>query len=748
MAKILIKKVETDPYINNVSLLLPFNSNFNDNSSNNFSVTAYGNAQISSTQSKFGGSSAYFDGNGDYLLLEDNNAFNFNSNFEDYPSIPFTIEAWIYPLTLSSATASFLISKDTYGSNFSWCIALYSNRIGVYTHDINGDWQFEANATVLTNTWQHVALSMDGTTQRLFLNGQLIGTKNAPITNKSSKITIGCVGWNNPGAFYNGYIDNLRITKGIARYTSIFNPTPNDKLNIKKVIEGSQVSSISGLSLWLKADAGVSLSGSDVTAWADQSGNGFNANGNVTNGVNPTFVSNVKNGKPILRFGNNNAATVLRTAQTTFGNNGEFTIFTVHKYDNTNNTWAELISKGDLATEANSQFAISPRFISSNPSRSSFGVMGYANDTYGWNWLNQEPASTNWSIVCGTQSVTNNSQKYFVNGSLISESASVSAINQLNIRIGIGNGGDDLNPWSANYGGFKGDLAEVIFYNRALNSTERQAVENYLNNKYNIYSSLYVQNGKLRIKTPPPLPLNEIFLRLESDKNITLNGSNVSAWGDLSGGTRNFSQATTNNQPIFFNGGLQFQATQQYFDGNADYMENTNNPSDINNITGPYTFAVVANLNSGLSNFINASSNNLYRRKLACFYYNSGGTNILGTTNGPGDGYGSSISNPPLNIGQKNIIIIRVVSNTEVDYFINNNAKISQNDANLNLNPGITTPTPLYIGAARGFGGNGYNAEGSFGNPVIYSLFLYNKSLTDLEVGSLKSYLNNKHAIY
>ena len=113
--------------------------------------------------------------------------------------------------------------------------------------------------------------------------------------------------------------------------------------------------------------------------------------------------------------------------------------------------------------------------------------MGYADDTYGWSFLYQEPASTSWSILCGTQSITNNSQKYFVNGSLISESASVSAINQLNIAIGIGNGGSDSTPWSAEYGGFKGDLAEVIFYNRALTISERQQVEAYLNQKYNIY---------------------------------------------------------------------------------------------------------------------------------------------------------------------------------------------------------------------------------------------------------------------
>lgn len=242
---------------------------------------------------------------------------------------------------------------------------------------------------------------------------------------------------------------------------------------------------LTGLALWLKADAGVTLSGSNVTAWADQSGNGFNANGNVTDGVNPTFVSNVKNGKPALRFGSNGDATVLRTAPTTFGNNGEFTIFTVNQYNDADNNWAELISKGDLATAEGSQFAISPRFISSvDPTQSAFGVMG---DDYNWSFLYQDPAITSWAIVCGTQSITNNSQKYFVNGSLAFESTSVSAINQVNIEIGIGNSGSNSTPSSANYGGFSGDLAEVIFYNRAVTNTERQQVESYLNTKYAIY---------------------------------------------------------------------------------------------------------------------------------------------------------------------------------------------------------------------------------------------------------------------
>jgi hypothetical protein len=224
MARIsIIKEATVDPFLNNVSLLLPFDGSFNDASNNNFAVTDNGNAQISSAQSKFGGSSAFFDGNGDYLVLEDDADFNLAST-------PFTIEAWIYP-TLVDSTVRAVIAKDTYGSNFSWCLAFNNTKLACYTSNIAGDYLFEANASVQVNTWQHIAVTSDGTTQRLFLNGQLLGTKNAPITNALSKISIGCFSWNNPGAFYQGYIDDLRVTKGFARYTSNF--TPPNKLSIK-----------------------------------------------------------------------------------------------------------------------------------------------------------------------------------------------------------------------------------------------------------------------------------------------------------------------------------------------------------------------------------------------------------------------------------------------------------------------------------------------------------------------------------
>jgi hypothetical protein len=223
--------VVTDTVYNNVSLLLHMDgsdnsTNFIDSSLNEFPVTVFGNAKISTTQQKFGTGSAYFDGTGDYLTLEDDADLSFNNGFNNYPSTPFTIEAWIYPTALGS-NRQMIISKDTYGSNFSWCLGITQNSLFCFTHNINADWDFTVSASIQENTWQHVALTMDGVTQRLFLNGQLLGSKNAPITNASSKISIGSGSWNSPNtdpSYFTGYIDELRVTKGVALYTANFTP--------------------------------------------------------------------------------------------------------------------------------------------------------------------------------------------------------------------------------------------------------------------------------------------------------------------------------------------------------------------------------------------------------------------------------------------------------------------------------------------------------------------------------------------
>ena len=217
-------KVPVDPFRSQVSLLLHGDgvngsTTITDNSPTPKTVTAVGNAQISTAQSKFGGSSIAFDGNGDGLFVAaGNQEFNLSSG-------NWTVEVWVYFNTFSINTDPhvFQISTDA------------ANRYVVYRDASTGKLSFvTVNNNIFTfsnsttsptpNTWYHVAISRLGTTSTLFINGVAEATNSQPI-NSGTLLEIGFISINTPNQFrLNGYIDDLRITKGVARYTANFTP--------------------------------------------------------------------------------------------------------------------------------------------------------------------------------------------------------------------------------------------------------------------------------------------------------------------------------------------------------------------------------------------------------------------------------------------------------------------------------------------------------------------------------------------
>jgi hypothetical protein len=218
-----------DPYWANVSLLLPMNGDdasttFTDASSNAATVTAVGNAQISTAHNPFGAAgSLLLDGTGDFLETPDNNAFEFGSE-------PFTLEAWLRFTSLARAFA--FIGKDAIsgtGRGFQWrteappglgmnLIAFQSGSILTQSH---------VEFPFVTNTWYHVASVRVGTTISHYVDGVLIGTGPCVGTmqNSTSTVRIGALtatGSNEIG--FAGYMGDVRVTKGIARYTANFTP--------------------------------------------------------------------------------------------------------------------------------------------------------------------------------------------------------------------------------------------------------------------------------------------------------------------------------------------------------------------------------------------------------------------------------------------------------------------------------------------------------------------------------------------
>jgi hypothetical protein len=186
--------------------------------------TSIGNPEVDTDQSKFGGSSINFDGNSTCLKTL------YNADF-DIGSGDFTMEAWFNSRSFNSGQIIF--SKDTYGSNYDWgMLILNSTTLAVYSNGTG--WQFVVTVPAMsTATWYHFAFVRYNGVLTIYLNGVSYGTSTMGITNASqSYVTLGCSGWNNPNAFFNGFIDEARFSKGIARYTGNFTPSTTEFLPV------------------------------------------------------------------------------------------------------------------------------------------------------------------------------------------------------------------------------------------------------------------------------------------------------------------------------------------------------------------------------------------------------------------------------------------------------------------------------------------------------------------------------------
>jgi len=209
-----------DPYFYSVQLLLRMDgannsTTFKDSSSLYQTSTAYGDAKISTAQSKWGGASGAFDGNGDYVRIEDGPWAQLNTAC--------TIEMWFYPTTYDTGFRT-IISKSTYGQNFSWCIRLNKSSIAVYTNGTNSSC-ISSTVDIIANTWHHVAFTNDPTTGiRIWFNGALVGINSGIVlTDGPANVLVGAMNWNLPSEFFQGYIDDVRVTK-MLRYTAPFTP--------------------------------------------------------------------------------------------------------------------------------------------------------------------------------------------------------------------------------------------------------------------------------------------------------------------------------------------------------------------------------------------------------------------------------------------------------------------------------------------------------------------------------------------
>jgi len=203
-----------DVYFPQTRLLLPFDgantaTTTSDLSNGNHSVTFNGNAQISTAQSKFGGSSCYFDGTGDYLSVPSSSDFVWAGAF--------TLECWVRfsslsgsPYVTTSGTDDDYFHRIRYVSS-GWNIAMLSTVLSGGTDSLSVD------------TWYHIALVRKSDNTTVFYRdgvSKATGTVSGTINNNNGLL----FGKYSGGYYLNGYIDDVRVTQSLARYTSAFTP--------------------------------------------------------------------------------------------------------------------------------------------------------------------------------------------------------------------------------------------------------------------------------------------------------------------------------------------------------------------------------------------------------------------------------------------------------------------------------------------------------------------------------------------
>lgn len=205
---------DADPNFANVGLLLHMNganggTAFVDSSSSAVAVTANSSAQTSTAPVKFGTAAGKFDGSLGWLSAA---GPSLNLSGGD-----FTIELWVY---LNTAVASQVLYSQ------------YPTGVELRV-DAGGDVYFQPAGSASINTgggavgvgaWNHLAIVRSGSSTTIYVNGVVkAASTTLPAAGSSTVLSVGAR-YSTHASTLNGYMDDLRVTKGVARYPFAFTP--------------------------------------------------------------------------------------------------------------------------------------------------------------------------------------------------------------------------------------------------------------------------------------------------------------------------------------------------------------------------------------------------------------------------------------------------------------------------------------------------------------------------------------------
>lgn len=187
-------------------------------------ITPNDNAQLDTAQYKFGTASGLFDGTSDYLTVPDNADFNFASG-------DFAIDFWVRVSSLPGAGSRYGLfwHPTTEDLRLAGCWIQSDGVIYVAVRDDTGTLicylaSSDSSVAIATDTWTHIAFTRSGSTWRLFIQGNQVSvtTNTTAYPDFTGDFYIARYQTSSTSYTLNGWMDEFRVSKGSARWTSNF----------------------------------------------------------------------------------------------------------------------------------------------------------------------------------------------------------------------------------------------------------------------------------------------------------------------------------------------------------------------------------------------------------------------------------------------------------------------------------------------------------------------------------------------
>jgi hypothetical protein len=183
--------------------------------------TAAGNAQLDTAAKEFGSASLLLDGTGDSISTPAHADVDFGSG-------DFTVDLWFNRAGGDGTTRGMVIYDNAAESAPAFRISLNaSNQVAVGAFHSGGNTQFTSTSTFTATGWNHVAFVRTGNTLKLFINGTQEGGDQSYVESirDTTPTTVWIGQWGANRFYFNGWIDEVRISKGLARWTANFTPS-------------------------------------------------------------------------------------------------------------------------------------------------------------------------------------------------------------------------------------------------------------------------------------------------------------------------------------------------------------------------------------------------------------------------------------------------------------------------------------------------------------------------------------------